>query len=173
MKRIRAILCLLLTASLLIFAGFSAPNVNEPIGAKAAKLDTSLTLGDMLTYAMQDNYLARARYEQVVEKFGQQRPFTDIIAAEITHIAHLKPLFSKYKTAIPADNAKSYVKVPKTMRESFTAGVRGEVDNIEMYDRFLKQDMPDDVRTVFKALRNVSLNHLKAFQQGLLKFQSM
>lgn len=70
----------------------------------------------MPTYAMQDEYLAGARYEQAIAKFGKHKPFTNIITAEATHIAHLKPLFSGYKVPVPADNAKNYVTV-----ESFSA----------------------------------------------------
>lgn len=173
MKSKKRALGLLLVASLLIFTGFSAPTVNKPIGAEAAKADQVLTIQDMLTYAMQDEYLARASYEQVIAKFGQQRPFTNIISSEATHIAHLKPLFARYNTVIPEDNAMSYVKVPDSMKAAFEAGVQKEIENIEMYDRFLKQDIPDDARVVFSALRGASRNHLRAFQQGLLKYRSM
>jgi hypothetical protein len=139
----------------------------QPIGAEAAKADQSLTLADMLTYAIQDEYLARARYQLVVEKFGAQRPFTNIIEAEYTHISALTPLFEKYNVPIPVDNARDYSKAPASLRESFEAGVKGEIENIAMYNRFLGQNVPEDVRNVFTRLRNASQNHLKAFQKGL------
>jgi hypothetical protein len=135
------------------------------IGAEAAKADTQLTLEDMLTYAIQDEYLARARYSLVVEKFGDQRPFVNIISAEETHINYLKPLFTKYNIALPTDNSKDYVKVPNSIKESLEAGVQGEIENIAMYERFLKENIPSDVKTVFTLLRNASQNHLKAFQR--------
>jgi hypothetical protein len=111
---------------------------NSLIGADAAKEDTQLTLEDMLTYALQDEYLARARYLLTVEKFGQQRPFVNILKAEETHINHLKPLFTKYNVSLPSDNLKDYVKVPNNINESLEAGVQGEIKNIEMYEKFLK-----------------------------------
>jgi len=146
------------------------PPVNSNLyGAEAAKADTELTLEDMLTYAIQDEYLARSRYSLVVEKFGDQRPFINIISAEETHIRHLNPLFTKYNVALPADNSKDYVKEPTNIKESLEAGVQGEIENIAMYERFLKQNIPSDVKTVFTSLRNASQNHLQAFQR-VLKF---
>lgn len=178
MKRKQKLIALIAVFSMLFFTGFTnlpyedAINVNsflQPplIGAKAAKADTSLTLEDMLTYAIQDEYLARAKYRLVVEKFGPKRPFTNIIRAEINHINALTPLFGKYNFPIPPDNARSYLTEPASLRESFEAGVQGEIENIEMYNRFLTQNIPEDVRTVFTRLRNASQNHLKAFQRGL------
>lgn len=152
-----------------IVAESEQPAGNKLIGAKAAKADPSLTLKEMLTYAIQDEYLARAKYGLVIEKFGSQRPFSNIIRAEETHIAALKPLFAKHNVPIPVDNAREYLSTPNSLKESFQAGVQGEIENIEMYERFLKQDIPDDVRTVFTRLRNASRNHLRAFQKGLAR----
>jgi rubrerythrin len=76
-------------------------------------------------------------------------------------------LFEKYNVPIPVDNARDYSKAPASLRESFEAGVRGEIENIAMYNRFLGQNIPEDVRNVFTRLKNASQNHLKAFQKGL------
>lgn len=145
-----------------------APPVNSNLfGAEAAKSDKDLTLQDMLTYAIQDEYLARARYSLVIEKFGEQRPFSNIVNAEITHINHLLPLFNKYNITIPPDTSKNYVKVPISIKESLETGIQGEIENIAMYERFLKQSIPSDVKMVFTQLRNASLNHLEAFKRAL------
>lgn len=143
---------------------FVPPANSNLVGAKA---DTQLTLEDMLTYAIQDEYLARARYSLVVEKFGEQRPFVNIISAEETHISHLKPLFTKYNVALPTDNSKDYVKVQTSIKESLEAGVQGEIENIAMYERFLNENVPSDIKKVFTLLRNASQNHLQAFQNAL------
>jgi hypothetical protein len=100
-----------------------APQVNSNLfGAEAAKADSNLTLQDMLTYAIQDEYLARARYSLVIEKFGEQRPFSNIFSAEETHISHLTPLFKKYNVALPADNSKDYTKVPTSIKKALKQG---------------------------------------------------
>lgn len=149
---------------------FVSSTTSNLIGAEAAKADTDLTLADMLTYAIQDEYLAKAKYSLVVEKFGQQRPFINIISAEVTHINALTPLFTKYNVALPEDNSKNYIKTPTSIKESLENGVKGEIENIAMYERFLKQDIPSDVKTVFTRLRNASQNHLQAFQRSLSSY---
>jgi len=179
MRKSLKLISLLMLTIIIVHAGYfeaaagaaeSVPPVAAPlIGAKAAKADPSLTLQEMLVYAIQDEYLAKAKYELIMEKFGVQRPFSNIVRSEITHIAALKPLFAKYKVTIPPDNVKGYLTVPGTLKESFQAGVQGEIENIEMYERFLQQDIPADVKLVFSRLRNASTNHLKVFQQGLSK----
>jgi len=47
-------------------------------GNSAAKADQDLTIMDMLTYAIQDEYLARAEYAAIMAQFGTARPFTNI-----------------------------------------------------------------------------------------------
>lgn len=141
--------------------------VNNQFGAEAAKADKQLTLEKMMIYAIQDEFLARARYLLAIEKFGQQLPFTNIFNAEKNHINYLIPLFTKYNVAIPTDDSVHYVKVPANIKESLEAGVRGEIENIAMYERFLNQNIPNDVKTVFTLLRNASHKHMQAFQRAL------
>lgn len=62
---------------------------SQSFGAKAASEDEKLTVEDMLTYAMQDEYLARREYELIIEKYGQQNPFSNIIKSEEGHISSL------------------------------------------------------------------------------------
>ncbi|WP_427338084.1 DUF2202 domain-containing protein [Caloranaerobacter sp. DY30410] len=141
---------------------------SEEWGSMAVKLRDSFTLEEMLVYAIQDEYLARAEYEEVINKFGENRPFTSIIKAEETHIKLLTPLFEKYNIPIPTDRAKDYVVVPETFEEVLKIGVKAEIDNIAMYEKFLKQkDLPEDIKDVFMKLKNASENHLKAFQNSL------
>ena len=155
------------TYSELLTSTLSSPSNSKLIGVEAAKTDTELTLGDMLTYAIQDEYLAKTKYSIVVEKFREQRPFINIISAEVTHINYLTPLFTKYNIVLPADTSKEYIEEPSTIKESLEAGVQGEIENIAMYERFLKQDIPSDIKTVFTTLKNASQNHLNAFQRAL------
>ncbi|GAA0338263.1 hypothetical protein GCM10008967_30660 [Bacillus carboniphilus] len=141
----------------------------ENFGAKGALSDTALTLPKMLTYALQDEYLAQARYDNILSTFGQIRTFTRIKEAELRHISALLPLFERYQTRIPADTSKAFVTTPANVKAAFAAGVQGEIDNIAMYDKFLALDIPEDVRIVFTNLRDASVNHLAAFERGLAR----
>lgn len=137
-------------------------------GAEAAENDEDLTVEDMLNYAIQDEFLARKEYEMIMGRFGEQRPFSNIIQSEGEHIARLEELFETYGFEIPEDKAVDYVVVPETLNECFEVGVNAEIKNISMYERFLEEDVPDDVRIVFEALKSASQNHLEAFERNTM-----
>ncbi|MBN1416370.1 MAG: DUF2202 domain-containing protein [Bacteroidales bacterium] len=120
----------------------------------------------MLVFAIQDEYLARGEYEKVIEKFGSQRPFSNIIKAEERHISWLTPLFEKYNIILPPDRGLELARVPETFPEALQIGVEAEIANIAMYERFLKKDLPADIRDVFSCLLGGSENHLAAFKRG-------
>ena len=136
-------------------------------GSEGALADEALTLADMLTYAIQDEYLARAEYSWIIDSFGSVRPFTNIMQAEETHIAALLPLFETYGIAAPVDEGASLAVAVASLTEAYQAGVNAEVNNIAMYETFLDQDLPDNVRAVFESLMRASENHLRAFQNQL------
>lgn len=134
------------------------------VGAKAAQGDRNLPLEKMLTYALQDEYMAREEYGLVIEKFGSRRLFSNMVRAEDEHIARLKPLLAQYGVPLPPE--KYNPAVPSTFLAALVAGAKTEQDNIAMYDLFLQQDLPADVREVFVALRDASRQHLQAFQRS-------
>lgn len=137
-------------------------------GAKGALSDSSITLDEALTYAIQDEFLAQARYDSVIEKLGPVRPFTQIKAAEQRHIEALLPLFKQYNVIVPVNDAARFINIPKMAEEALEAGGSAEIDNIAMYDKFLKiSDFPPNVQNVFSRLRHASRNHLAAFQAAL------
>lgn len=142
------------------------PNV-QSYGAKGALGQEGLTFPEALTYAMQDEYLAQARYEDILNTFGSIRTFERIQQAEKRHINALLTLFKRYQVPVPTDDAADYVTTPETLKEAYAAGVQGEVDNIAMYEKFLLFHLPVDARVIFTQLRNASLNHLAAFERGL------
>lgn len=141
----------------------------ENYGAKGALSSSTLTLSQMLTYALQDEFLAQARYDNILETFGYIRTFAQIKEAELRHINALLPLFERYQVLLPEDKSQSFVTTPESVKGAYAAGVQGEIENISMYEKFLSFNIPNDVRTVFTQLRNASLNHLEAFERGLAR----
>ncbi|PLR95780.1 ferritin family protein [Bacillus sp. T33-2] len=147
-------------------------NINRQInnyGAKGALSVSTLTLPQMLTFALQDEYLAQARYDNILGNFGYIRTFAQIKEAELRHINALLPLFERYQVPLPEDKSQSFVTTPESIKAAYADGVQGEIDNISMYERFLSLNIPNDIRTVFSQLRNASLNHLSAFERGLAR----
>lgn len=136
-------------------------------GAVGSFLNEEPTLEQMLTYAIQDEYLARSEYGFIIDELNASTPFTNIIKAEENHIEMLVPLFEKYEFAMPDDTSKEYLIVPETITQALETGVQAEIDNIAMYEFFLTLDLPDDARDTFVSLRDASEKHLEAFQRKL------
>lgn len=137
-------------------------------GSKSAALKTSWTLDEMLQYAIEDEYMARAEYKYVIAAFGNQNPFTNIVNAEETHINSLQGLYNTRNMTVPADNSSQYLVKPATFKDSLSLGVEAEIANINMYKNFLDTpNLPDDVKIVFSQLKAGSENHLNAFQNAL------
>ena len=78
-----------------------------PFGAAALSEGKTYTVEEMLTYAIQDEYLARAEYKVIMDAYGEQRPFINIMKAEGGHIELLLPLFTAYQITVPEDTVAS------------------------------------------------------------------
>lgn len=148
---------------------------DSAFGAGAAKVDSSPSIKDMLKYAIEDEYLARAEYKLIIENFPITRPFTNIIESENTHIQLLSDVYNNHGIAIPKDNAGNHVKLPDSLHDAFAVGVQAEIDNIAMYDSFLKNPLIEkpenaDVKSTFIKLMKASENHLSAFKKGLSRY---
>jgi len=136
-------------------------------GAVGSLTNDNIFIEQMLTYAIQDEYLARSEYEYIINEMNATTPFTNIIKAEQSHIELLVPLFETYGFQLPEDTSKDHILVPSSLTVAYETGVQAEIDNIAMYDKFLSLDLPDDIREVFITLRDGSKNHLAAFERKL------
>jgi len=141
----------------------------EGYGAKGALADEDLTIVDMLTYALQDEYLAHGEYQAIIDEFGSQKPYSNIILSEETHISYLREIYKSYNIEFPADFSEAHIVVPNSLLEAAKTGVQAEIDNIAMYEKFLTYDLPGSVRDIFIILRDGSKNHLSAFQKQVDK----
>ncbi len=133
-------------------------------GASGVDEDGEYTIEEMMAYAIQDEYIARSEYELIIDEYGQVRPFTNIIKAEENHIEALEVLFENYDYDLPEDLSADHVVLPTSLLEAYETGVEAEIANIAMYEVFLAQELPEDVRLVFENLQNASYNHLGSFQ---------
>lgn len=164
----------LLIATVLVIAGINdatgkendTTKAEESIGSLKAATDKNYTLNEMLTYAIQDEYMAQAEYNAIMDQYGVQKPFLNIIQSEATHIDLLLPLLKAYDVSVPKNDAASRVVIPASLEKGYTAGVQAEEKNIVMYESFLKQDVPDDVKVVFERFLANSKNHLAAFKRA-------
>ena len=150
---------------------FSVTSVNAQSVYDEYALETTIddyeySLEEMLVLAIQDEFLAKAEYEAIINEFGEVKPFINIVRAEQTHIDLLLPLFEAYGIAVPVNTASDNVVIPESITSALATGVDAEEANIAMYQAFLSQDnLPDDVRAAFEYLLNASEHHLQAFSQ--------
>lgn len=166
MKKMRKSAAVVLSVMLAGVLSVTALAAGGDFGAAAVDGSRSYTLSEMLTYAVQDEYLAQAEYNEIIAALDAGRPFTNIVNAEATHIAELTPLFTEYGVALPENTADASAAAPASLAEAYQAGAEAERQNIAMYETFLKQELPDDVRAVFTELKQASEHHLAAFERS-------
>jgi hypothetical protein len=117
--------------------------------------------------AIQDEFRAELIYQKVLDNFGSVRPFVNIINAEVRHSESLARLFEARGLPVPqsrwtSDQIPGFPSIP----EACGAGVVAEIENAEIYDRYVDLPLPSDVRTVFENNRRASIeNHLPAFER--------
>jgi hypothetical protein len=122
---------------------------------------------EALRAALDDERHAQAVYGAVIDKFGEVRPFVNIIRAEQRHEQMVLDLFARYDVAVPENRwSREQVEVPATVEEACRTGIAAEKANVAMYDGLLTFVKEADIRAVFSRLREVSQqNHLRAFER--------
>ena len=127
----------------------------------------SENLKNALIEAINDEYRARATYRTVISKFGEIRPFINIVEAEGRHIDALLPLFTKYNVAVPEDDWDSRIEPLSSILDACRLGVEAEIENAAMYNRLLDstKEYPDVQQVLMQLQRASAENHLPAFQR--------
>lgn len=127
-------------------------------------------LHQALRIALYDEYAARAYYAAVVQAFGAQPPFANIMQSEVQHIAVLSRLAEHYGVPRPLDPFPAETVISPLWRVNLERGVAGEIANIRLYDYLANFVVEPDVLQAFRNLQAASRdNHLPAFQRALDK----
>lgn len=137
-------------------------NYNEPI------------LHQVLRIAVYDEYHAYEAYRKIIDTFGVQQPFANIMEAEVRHYSMLIPLLEKYEVPVPIDNWYGKLEVPSTLLECCELGVAAEIENIRMYDDLLQYVSEySDIQNVLCKLQAASYNnHLPAFRKCVARYSN-
>lgn len=121
---------------------------------------------DALLEALDDEYRAWATYDQVLQDFGDVRPFNNIREAEARHIQALHRLFVVYGLPQPENTWLNKVSRYDSLCAACQAGVAAEIENGELYERLLKSTQRPDILNVFRNLQQASQQrHLAAFRR--------
>lgn len=122
--------------------------------------------------ALDDEYRAAAFYDSVIEKFGQVRPFINIVEAERRHADRLEELLTAAGVEIPANpyqtGEKEVPEPPATLSEACEIGVDAEIDNAALYNNKLLpsvEGFPEVKSAMLDLMRASQENHLPAFER--------
>lgn len=127
---------------------------------------------DRILEALNDEYKARAFYRLVLKAFGPVKPFINIVEAEDAHARALEAVCVRHGIPLPADEWEATLPAPSSVLEACRAGVAGEIENIAMYDRLLRQTEEPDVRALFSRLQARSRDvHLPAFERCVARHE--
>ena len=159
----------LMTVSLVVLTGCSSSDDDDGTagGSGGSTIESASTdLAYYLTAAINDEYRARDTYLEIINKFGEVRPFPNIMRAEEQHIAMVVNLFNTYGMSVPPDRVGG-LPAPASIAAACSLGVQAEIENADLYDELLAGTRAyADVQTVFKSLQSASLNqHLPAFRR--------
>jgi hypothetical protein len=131
----------------------------------------SKTLHETLRAALDDEYHARATYRAVLDRFGDVRPFVNIVESEERHIQALLRLCDRYDVEPPADRWASRVAAPESIEAACAAAVEAERENGALYEELMASEEVAERRDVEDTLRNLMTasqeNHLPAFERAL------
>lgn len=125
-----------------------------------------------LNMALDDEYKSFATYQQVIDDFGEIKPFINIIRSEEKHIEHLRPFFEKYSQKVPANPYLGKVDSYSSVKEACQAGVVAEEENVALYDKIYSFTDDSDLIKVFNKLQRASQEkHLRAFRRCLKRMK--
>lgn len=123
--------------------------------------------------ALYDEYAARSFYTRVIEAFGEQSPFVNIVRSEAQHVSALLGVCERFGIPRPLDPFPQETRVEPTWLANCQRAVAGEVANVHLYAYLLNQVAEPEVRRVFENLQAAALqNHLPAFRQAVAAAQA-
>lgn len=131
-------------------------------------------LHQVLRIAIYDEYHAYNAYKKIIDTFGDMRPFSNIMQAEIQHYSALMPLLEKYNIPVPIDNWYDKIELPNSILECCEVGVAAEIDNVKMYDNLLLYcgEYPDIMDVLYRLQAASYNNHLPAFRSCVQQYST-
>ena len=121
-----------------------------------------------LLEALEDECKAFVTYRAVIDRFGEIRPFINIVESERRHMDALIRLCEKYAVTIPSNITEQTVDIPDELHEVCAQAINAEIENIAMYGRLIAAVPETDITTVLARLQEASRErHLPAFRRCL------
>jgi len=119
-----------------------------------------------LKKAIDDEYKSWSNYHQVIQDFGNVRPFINIRGAEARHIEALSGLFQYYNQPVPKNQWTEKATHYANLNQACIASINGEIENVSLYDDLIKSTKNEIILRVYKALQLASQDrHLPTFKR--------
>lgn len=132
--------------------------------------DPQPVLSQALRIAAYDEFDAYNTYSNVIAKFGNVLPFSNIINSEINHYNEMIGLMQKYGVEAPLVQ-QTQIELPNSLQECCEIAVAAEIDNVALYDNLLMYVNEPDVRDLFYRVQAASYNnHLPSFRACVASF---
>ena len=129
-----------------------------------------MDLQTILVEALADERKTEATYAAIIERFGEVRPFINIVDAEARHSRAIERQMVRLGMAVPENGWIGKGAAPATLAAACEISIAGEMENIALYDRLLPQIPDVATRSVLENLRDASRdNHLPAFRRRLAR----
>ena len=129
---------------------------------------------EALNEALDDEYKSLVTYDQVIDGFGLIRPFINIRESESMHINALKQFYMDYGLERPTNRWRSFAPRFSSVESTCLAAVEAAIENTEPYDRIMQRTARPEILSVFRNLRDASLNrHLPAFRRRHRRIDSL
>lgn len=129
-------------------------------------IDLETVLGD----ALDDEFKAEATYAAVIARFGDVRPFINIVQAERRHADALLGQCARLGYVPRVNRWAGQVAAPATLGEACAQAIAAEVENIALYDRLIPGVTDREARMVLERLQEASRDrHLPAFRRCLAR----
>ncbi|MFC0524395.1 hypothetical protein ACFFGV_12545 [Pontibacillus salicampi] len=169
-RRWRLILIGIMVVVYLLSARAEAES-NSDYGANGALRDSTITLQEALTYALEDEYAARDRYKAILTRYGSKIPFQQTLQSKVKDIKALEGLCTQHNIKPPMSDTSNVIAPPLTLYQAFQDSIRAETNNIAMYEKLLKESYPEEVTSQFNRLHTTSKKQLAALNFGLAQQQ--
>lgn len=177
MKKIIALLLLIITITGIAVQANNAENpghpyrptaTQKPIKTKKPEITEKPINKDLinrvLTAAYDNLKQSEAEYKALSEKFNMNKPFTKLIKRQEMYIDMLAQLYNEYGLTVPNKDWDNTVRLPNTPEEYYNNSLIKEKNLTEMYKTFLKEELPQEVRSALYKLMELSANNARLYK---------
>lgn len=141
-----------------------AAGVTPVPAQETVKVDA--TLEKILVQVMEEESMTKGVYTAMVEKFGDQKPYSNLVRASERQVSKLEDILEQYDISWE-NKDNSSVLVPATLEEGYQTSLEAAKSRVALYDKFLKEDITEDIESSLTRLKAVAQRQVEAFERTI------